>query len=164
MYEPAVPIPSIDSWSDAGSPFARSSGKQAQELAIRQHIAGGEAHGADMQHRGRSYAEQTGSVCSVPGQAIEDTLTSLGRLGTAPLGPSESRDILEIVDNRSQLPSTIIASQLPVEDWHASIIDPSVADAMPTQPRSSQFTQNTPEGESTRKVEQRPQRTIDEGT
>jgi DNA replication protein DnaC len=50
--------------------------------------------------------------------------------GTAPLSPVESRDILEIIDDRSQLSSTIIASQLPVEDWHASIIDPSVADAV----------------------------------
>ena len=40
--------------------------------------------------------------------------------GTAPLGPSESRDILEIIDDRSQLSSTIIAGQLPVEDWHRS--------------------------------------------
>jgi DNA replication protein DnaC len=50
--------------------------------------------------------------------------------GTAPLSPVESRDIMEIIDDRSQLSSTIIASQLPVEDWHASIIDPSVADAV----------------------------------
>ncbi len=40
--------------------------------------------------------------------------------GTAPPGPVERGDILEIVDDRSQLP---------VEDWHASIIDPSAADA-----------------------------------
>ena len=40
--------------------------------------------------------------------------------GTVPLGPSESRDILEIIDDRSQLSSTIIAGQLPVEDWHRS--------------------------------------------
>jgi DNA replication protein DnaC len=49
---------------------------------------------------------------------------------TAQLSPAESRDILEIIDDRSQLSSTIIASQLPVEDWHASIIDPTVADAV----------------------------------
>ena len=50
--------------------------------------------------------------------------------GTAPLGSSGGRDILEIIDDHSQLPSTIIASQLPVEDWHASIIGPRVANAV----------------------------------
>ena len=82
---------------------------------------------------------------------------------TAPLGPSESRDILEIVDDRSQLPSTVIAGQLPVEDWHASIIDPSVADAVLDRLVHNSHRTRL-KGESMRNVEQRPQRTIDQGT
>jgi len=37
--------------------------------------------------------------------------------------------MLEILDGRYQMRSTIVAAQLPVEDWHNAIADPSVADA-----------------------------------
>jgi DNA replication protein DnaC len=74
--------------------------------------------------------------------------------GTAPLSPVESRDILEIIDDRIQLSSTIIASQLPVEDWHASIIDPSVADAVLDRLVHNSHRIHL-KGESMRKAEQR---------
>lgn len=50
--------------------------------------------------------------------------------GTAPLSRVESRDILDIIVNCSQLSSTIIASQLPIEEWNAPIIDPSLAETV----------------------------------
>lgn len=50
--------------------------------------------------------------------------------GLSTLTAVEARDLLEIVDDRYNLRSTIVASQLPVEDWHATIADPSVADAI----------------------------------
>lgn len=50
--------------------------------------------------------------------------------GLAPLSASDSRDLLEVLDDRTQFQSTIVASQLPVDHWHASITDPSVADAI----------------------------------
>jgi DNA replication protein DnaC len=75
-------------------------------------------------------AHGDGSYPKLPSRLSRTRLLILGDWGTAPLGPSESRDILEIIDDRSQLSSTIIADQLQVEDWHASIIDPSVADAV----------------------------------
>ena len=82
---------------------------------------------------------------------------------TAPLGPSESRDILEIVDDLSQLSSTVIASQLPVEDWDASIIDPYVADVVLDRLVHNSHRTRL-KGESMRKVEHQPQRTIGQGT
>jgi len=50
--------------------------------------------------------------------------------GLAPLGPQEARDVLEIIDDRVGIRSTLIASQLPIADWHRTITDPTVADAI----------------------------------
>jgi DNA replication protein DnaC len=48
----------------------------------------------------------------------------------APLRDSERRDLVEVVEDRSERATTLIASQLPVKDWHASIGDPNLADAI----------------------------------
>jgi DNA replication protein DnaC len=50
--------------------------------------------------------------------------------GLAPITAAESRDILEIVDDRTQKRATIVASQLPLDHWYGSIGDPTVADAI----------------------------------
>ena len=50
--------------------------------------------------------------------------------GLAPLEPSAKRDLLEILDDRYQKRSTVIAAQLPVENWHDWIADPALADAI----------------------------------
>lgn len=50
--------------------------------------------------------------------------------GLAPLAPQEARDMLEIIDDRSEARSTLIAAQLPVAQWHQTIDDPTVADAI----------------------------------
>ena len=50
--------------------------------------------------------------------------------GLAPVSATESRDILEILDDRTQRRSTIVASQLPLELWHGTIGDATVADAI----------------------------------
>ena len=107
-------------------------------------------------------ARGDGSYLEMLSRLSRIRLLVLDDWGTAPLGPSERRDILEIIDDRSQLSSTIIASQLPVEDWHASN-HRSVADAV-----LDRLVHNSHrirlKGESMRKVEQRPQLTIGQGT
>jgi DNA replication protein DnaC len=50
--------------------------------------------------------------------------------GISPLSAAESREVLEIVDDRSQGVSTLLASQLPPDHWHTVIGDPSAADAI----------------------------------
>ncbi len=50
--------------------------------------------------------------------------------GLAALTATESRDILDIVDDRSHARSTILASQLPLEHWHETMADPTIADAV----------------------------------
>lgn len=50
--------------------------------------------------------------------------------GLAPLGPTDRRDLLEILEDRYGARSTIVASQLPVESWYEVIGDPTLADAI----------------------------------
>jgi DNA replication protein DnaC len=50
--------------------------------------------------------------------------------GLAPLEPATRRDLLEILDDRYQKRSTILAGQLPIENWHDWIADPAIADAI----------------------------------
>ena len=38
--------------------------------------------------------------------------------------------MLEIIDDRHGARSTVVASQLPIDKWHARIGDPTVADAI----------------------------------
>jgi len=44
----------------------------------------------------------------------------------------EAKDLLEVIDDRSQLRSTLVVSQLPVENWHPALAagDPTLADAI----------------------------------
>jgi DNA replication protein DnaC len=50
--------------------------------------------------------------------------------GLAVLNPPERRDLLEILDDRHGRASTIFTSQVPVDQWHAIIGDPTLADAI----------------------------------
>jgi DNA replication protein DnaC len=51
-------------------------------------------------------------------------------LGLAPMTDAERRDLLEVVEERHSHASTIVTSQLPVENWHEQIGDPTIADAI----------------------------------
>ncbi len=50
--------------------------------------------------------------------------------GLANLTDEQRRDVLEIMEDRHGLRSTLIASQLPIEKWHKVIGDPTLADAI----------------------------------
>jgi DNA replication protein DnaC len=50
--------------------------------------------------------------------------------GLAKLGDKERRDILEVLEDRHGISSTIVASQIPTEKWHDTIGDPTIADAV----------------------------------
>jgi DNA replication protein DnaC len=43
---------------------------------------------------------------------------------------NEGRDLLEVIEERTQSNSTVILSQLCTEDWHGLFIDPIVGDAV----------------------------------
>ena len=49
--------------------------------------------------------------------------------GLFPLTAEQSRDFLEILDDRYDRRSTMVVSQTPVDLWHAMMPDPTIADA-----------------------------------
>jgi len=53
----------------------------------------------------------------------------LDDLGISPIGELERRDLLEVIEDRHGVRSTIVASQIPVKKWHDTIGDPTIADA-----------------------------------
>jgi len=46
------------------------------------------------------------------------------------LTATEARNLLEVIDERSMQRSTLVSSQLPLENWHAATGEPTVADAI----------------------------------
>ena len=48
----------------------------------------------------------------------------------SPATVAQARDLLEVIEDRSQLRSTMVVSQLPVEMWHGALADPTLADAI----------------------------------
>jgi DNA replication protein DnaC len=57
-------------------------------------------------------------------------LVLLDDWGLAPLTDEHRRDLLELLDDRHGRRATIVASQLPVDHWHAAIGEPTLADAI----------------------------------
>lgn len=47
-----------------------------------------------------------------------------------PLTADKTRSLLEVFDDRWQCGSVIIVSQIPLENWHQSLVDPTLADAI----------------------------------
>ncbi len=75
-------------------------------------------------------AKADGSYPRLMAKLAKTDLLLLDDWGLSSLGAGEARDLLEVMDDRYQNRSTAVASQLPTEDWHATIADPSVADAI----------------------------------
>jgi DNA replication protein DnaC len=75
-------------------------------------------------------AKADGSYGKTMTKLSKTHLLVLDDLGLAPMTDSERRDLLEVVEERHGHASTIITSQLPVENWHENIGDPTIADAI----------------------------------
>jgi DNA replication protein DnaC len=70
-----------------------------------------------------SYAKLLASLARLPLLILDDWLRD-------PLTTAQARDVLEILDDRYGRTSTLLATQIPVADWHARIPDPTLADAI----------------------------------
>jgi len=57
-------------------------------------------------------------------------LLVLDDYGLTALSKDQRHDLLEILEDRNGLRSTLVTSQLPVEHWHEQIGDPTMADAI----------------------------------
>lgn len=58
------------------------------------------------------------------------SLLVLDDLLLTPASVEQCRDLLEVVEDRAQLRSTLVASQLPVDAWHSAMADPTLAEAI----------------------------------
>jgi DNA replication protein DnaC len=63
-------------------------------------------------------------------QLAKADLIVIDDFGLAPLADDTVRDLLEILDDRYDRRSTLITSQLPVDQWHSYLGDRTVADAI----------------------------------
>lgn len=70
--------------------------------------------------------------------------------GTAPLTDEQRRDLFEVIEDRYDRGSTLIAAQLPVKHWHETLGDPTLADAILDRLIHNAYT-ITLKGESMRK-------------
>jgi DNA replication protein DnaC len=75
-------------------------------------------------------AKADGSYGTLMKRLSKTHLLVIDDLGLTPLNDTERRDLLEVVEDRSGSGSTLIASQLPIENWHDHIGDPTIADAI----------------------------------
>jgi DNA replication protein DnaC len=63
-------------------------------------------------------------------QLAKVDLLYIDDFGLAPLADQSKRDLLEILEDRYDKKSTLITSQLPLDQWHAYIDEPTLADAI----------------------------------
>ena len=75
-------------------------------------------------------AHADGTYTRLLGRVAKADVLVLDDWGIAPLRDQERRDMLELVEDRHGVRSTIITSQLPVENWHDYLGDPTIADAL----------------------------------
>ena len=75
-------------------------------------------------------AKADGSYSKIMKKLAKSKVLILDDLGLAPMNVQERRDLLEVVEDRHGLTSTIVAAQLPIDLWHDNIRDPTIADAV----------------------------------
>ena len=71
------------------------------------------------------YVRRLGQLARIGVLVLDDFLLT-------PPNVIEAKDLLEVIDDRSQVRSTLVVSQLPVEAWHPALAggDPTLADAI----------------------------------
>jgi DNA replication protein DnaC len=70
-----------------------------------------------------SYGRLLARLAKVDLLALDDWLL-------APLTDAERRDLLEVIEDRSERGSTLVAGQLAIDGWHQAIGEPTLADAI----------------------------------
>jgi DNA replication protein DnaC len=75
-------------------------------------------------------AQADGSLLKLLKKLARAALIVIDDFGVAAVAGKQYRDLLEILDDRHGLGSTLITSQFPVDEWHGVINDATVADAI----------------------------------
>lgn len=71
-----------------------------------------------------------GSYSAVMRKLAKVNVLILDDFAADPIAPRDRRELLEVVEDRYGMSSTIITSQLKPDDWHAQIGDETIADAI----------------------------------
>jgi len=69
------------------------------------------------------YASLLGKLSRLDVLVLDDFLLN-------PMNDTERRDLLEVMEDRYDKSSTVIATQLPTKTWHEALGDPTIADAI----------------------------------
>ena len=75
-------------------------------------------------------AKGDGSYGKIINKLSKAQVLVIDDLGLAPMTDAERRDLLEVIEERHGHVSTVVTSQLPVENWHEQIGDPTIAEAI----------------------------------
>jgi DNA replication protein DnaC len=102
--------------------------------------------------RDLAVAKADGSYHKTMMSLAKTDLLVLDDWGLGVLNAEQERDLLEILEDRHGLRSTIITSQLPVESWHQLMASPTVADAILDRVVHGSYRINLTAAESMRKT------------
>ena len=77
-----------------------------------------------------SIARADGSYPTIMKKLVKANVLIIDDLGITPMSSPERRDLLEIVEDRHGLCSTVVVTQLPIDRWHDNIKEATIADAI----------------------------------
>jgi DNA replication protein DnaC len=80
-------------------------------------------HQTALAHADGSYPKLLDALARVQLLVLDDRLRD-------PLTRTQSQDVLEILDDRSDRSSTMLVTQVPVTEWHVRFPDPTIGDAI----------------------------------
>lgn len=75
-------------------------------------------------------AKATGKYGKLLASIARKDVLVIDDFALAALTDEQRHDLLEIIEDRYERRSTVIASQLPIDKWHAAIGEPTIADAI----------------------------------
>jgi DNA replication protein DnaC len=80
-------------------------------------------HEIEMSHADGSWGRVLDQISKIRLLILDDWLRD-------PLNPQQTRNLLEIFDDRWKKGSAILISQIPIENWHGRMQEPTLADAV----------------------------------
>ena len=96
-------------------------------------------------------ARGDGSYPKIMRKLTKAKVLILDDLGLAPMSAPERRDLLEVIEDRHGIASTLISTQMPIDMWHENIRDPTIADSILDRLVHNAYKVNL-KGESMRKL------------
>jgi len=115
------------------------------DFTVRYYRTSRLLHQLSMAHADGSYPELLHTLARTQLLVFDDWLRD-------PLSRSQAQDLLEIVDDRYGRRSTLVATQVPVAEWHVRFPDPTIGDAILDRLIHNAYRLNL-EGESRRKID-----------